>query len=67
MKEQFNPGQGSTHWLDWHGNNIAVQCPVCDKVYIVSSFPDRNGRRYPHCNKSSCVLEDGGKLATLQW
>ena len=28
---------------DWYGNNIAVICPQCQKVYIVSEFPKRKG------------------------
>ena len=32
---------------DWEGNNIAVTCPVCGKVYIVSARIHRGKRACP--------------------
>jgi ribosomal protein S27E len=36
---------------DWLGNNAALECPACGKVYIVSSFL-KNERTCPGCGKS---------------
>ena len=42
-----NPGQKE----DWFGNNAALECPACGKVYIVSSFL-KSERPCPGCGKS---------------
>ena len=44
---------------DWVGNNIAVQCPACGKVYIVSSLVHRGERPCPKCGKSKGVVKGG--------
>jgi len=36
---------------DWFGNNAALECPLCGKVYIVSSFL-KSERPCPGCGKS---------------
>ena len=36
---------------DWLGNNAAFECPVCGKVYVVSSFL-KHERPCPGCGKS---------------
>jgi hypothetical protein len=54
---------------DWTGNNAAFECPVCGKIYIVSSFI-KHERRCPGCGKSRAFVTDtagkGGK-ATIFW
>ena len=50
---------------DWHGNNAAFTCPVCSKVFIVSSFTDRNGRKCPGCNKATAFVT--GSEARIEW
>ena len=54
---------------DWAGNNIALECPVCAKVYIVSKR--LHGERHcPACGKSRGMVtggrESGGK-ASIIW
>jgi phage FluMu protein Com len=44
---------------DWEGNNIAIQCPVCGKVYIVSGLIHHGERRCPKCDKSKGVVSGG--------
>jgi hypothetical protein len=39
------------HKEDWFGNNAALECPLCGKVYIVSSFL-KSERPCPGCGKS---------------
>lgn len=45
---------------DWEGNNIAVTCPVCTKVYIVSQLIHRGERQCPVCGQSRGHV-DGGR------
>jgi hypothetical protein len=45
---------------DWVGNNIAIQCPACGKVYIVSGLIHHGERPCPKCGKSKGVV-NGGK------
>ena len=45
---------------DWVGNNIAIQCPACGKVYIVSGLIHHGERSCPNCGKSKGVV-NGGK------
>ncbi len=54
---------------DWAGNNIALACPVCGKVFIVSK--QLHGERHcPACGKSRGMVtggkESGGK-ASIFW
>lgn len=55
---------------DWHGNNIAVTCPACGKVYVVSGFLEPNGRECPNCHRSTGRVDgsrrDGG-TARIEW
>jgi hypothetical protein len=51
---------------DWEGNNIAIQCPACGKVYIVSEqihSPKRGeaGERTCPCGKSKGRVKGGRK------
>jgi hypothetical protein len=54
---------------DWLGNNAALECPVCGKVYIVSSFI-KHERPCPGCGQSHAhVTGSEGKRgkATITW
>ena len=49
---------------DWYGNNAAVRCPGCGKVFLSSQVLHRKGRACPACGKykltvgsSSAVVE----------
>jgi Zn finger protein HypA/HybF involved in hydrogenase expression len=50
---------------DWEGNNIAVTCPACGKVYIVSSMLHRKGRACPNCGRSKGTVSGGEKAGGL--
>jgi len=51
---------------DWQGNNIALACPLCLKVFIVSGMIHRNGRECPHCGKSKAFVGQDGKTASVE-
>jgi hypothetical protein len=54
---------------DWLGNNIALSCPLCRKVFVVSGLLNRGGRKCPKCGNSVGVVEggrDSGGSATIQ-
>ncbi len=60
------------HAEDWHGNNAAFACPVprCGKVYIVSTFPKRDGRTCPACGASKAFVtgsQSAGGKAWVEW
>ncbi len=54
---------------DWAGNNIAIECPVCGKVFIVSKLIHGGERQCPECGKSRGMVtggkESGGKASIL--
>lgn len=57
---------------DWEGNNAAVTCPHCSKVYIVSAIVHRGERRCPSCRRSAArISAQGGRgtggTASIQW
>jgi hypothetical protein len=56
---------------DWAGNNIAITCPACGKVYIVTTFSPHKGRREcPKCGKSTGFVIRGrksGGTASIKW
>jgi predicted RNA-binding Zn-ribbon protein involved in translation (DUF1610 family) len=55
---------------DWEGNNIAITCPACGKVFIVSGLIHRGQRACPKCGKSTGVLKGGrktGGTAFIKW
>lgn len=55
---------------DWLGNNAAFCCPVCGKVFIVSSMINKNGRKCPVCGKSTGFCKGGqlsGGIAYIEW
>lgn len=41
---------------DWYGNNAALSCPVCGKVFIVSAFLNKGQRNCPNCQRSSAEI-----------
>jgi hypothetical protein len=51
---------------DWRGNNIALACPLCLKVFIVSGMIHRSGRDCPHCGKSKAFVSQDGKTASVE-
>jgi uncharacterized protein (DUF983 family) len=55
--------------VDWAGNNIALECPVCRKVYLVSGFIHKE-RACPDCGRSRGAVngtsKDGG-TAWISW
>lgn len=52
---------------DWEGNNIALACPVCGKVYVVSGLIHRGERRCPICNESTGRVTIDGAHAEVEW
>ena len=57
---------------DWEGYNAAFTCPVCSKVFLVSSFNNAGvlGRHCPGCGKSTgyvtgSAAKDGE--ARIEW
>ena len=41
---------------DWYGNNAAIQCTSCGKVFIVSSVLHRKGRSCPACGVCRAMI-----------
>jgi len=57
---------------DWEGNNIAVTCPVCKKIYLISGAPQIHDgtRKCPNCGKSEGTVQGGrksGGTASVSW
>jgi hypothetical protein len=55
---------------DWEGNNAAVTCPVCSKVFIVSWMIHKGARQCPLCGKSTAYVQGGrasGGAARVEW
>ncbi|MEI9980438.1 MAG: hypothetical protein WDN23_15830 [Edaphobacter sp.] len=47
--------------LDEYGNNAAVRCSECDKVFVFSKHLNQaSGRNCPHCNGSKAILTVDG-------
>lgn len=58
------------HTEDWVGNNLAVTCPVCGKVYIVSGLLHPHWRECPGCGKSKSFIKKESRQegkALIQW
>jgi rubrerythrin len=55
---------------DWEDNNVAFTCPVCAKVFIVSSYMHEGKRQCPSCGKSTGHVigakKTGGR-AYIRW
>ncbi len=45
--------------MDWLGNNAAFTCPLCNKVFIVSSAFHKKPRPCPKCKKSKAYVSGG--------
>ena len=56
MQRAIDPNQLSE---DWVGNNIAVTCPLCKKVFVVSAHLNRTGRKCPKCERSTAIVSGG--------
>ncbi len=41
---------------DWYGNNAAVCCTSCGKVFIVSAVLHRKGRSCPACGLCTATI-----------
>jgi len=52
---------------DWEGNNIALACPGCGKVYVVSGLIHRQGRACPICGESTGRVTIDGQHAEVEW
>jgi predicted GNAT family N-acyltransferase len=50
---------------DWYGNNAAVNCFVCGKVFIVSGFLNKGRRDCPICHKTSAEIVND--TVTIEW
>jgi phage FluMu protein Com len=50
---------------DWFGNNAAVRCPVCGRVFVVSGFIKKGQRQCPNCQKSTAHITK--EQATIEW
>lgn len=57
---------------DWYGNNAAISCFACTKVFLVSQILHRRGRACPHCgvtralvSKSRCLVTEPGDSPDL--
>jgi hypothetical protein len=53
------------HDEDWYGNNAAVRCPVCGKVFIASTFINKGQRECPNCHRSSAEITN--EAVTIDW
>jgi len=49
------------HDEDWCGNNVALTCPTCAKVFLVSSALHKNGRACPNCERATGHCTGGRK------
>ena len=56
---------------DWYGTDAAFTCPICKKVFIVSSFLKGGKRECPVCKEKSrafCTAPaDNGGVAYLEY
>ena len=55
---------------DWEGNNAAVTCPECGKVFVVSGLIHGGQRACPKCGKSTIKIHGGrkaGGTASVIW
>jgi hypothetical protein len=50
---------------DWYGNNAAMRCPVCGKLFIVSRFIAKGQRRCPKCLRSTAQITS--EQVTIEW
>jgi hypothetical protein len=50
---------------DWYGNNAAVRCSICGKIFIVSGFLNKGRRDCPICHKTSAEMIN--ETVTIEW
>ena len=50
---------------DWYGNNAAIRCPACGKVFIVSGFLNKGQRQCPSCLRSTAQITN--EQLTIEW
>jgi len=48
---------------DWQGNNIALACPACLKVFVVSGLIHRKGRECQNCRKTKAFVSPDAATA----
>jgi hypothetical protein len=65
LRREFDKDRLS-RFEDWQGNNIALACPVCLKVFIVSGLIHKNGRACPLCGKAKAFVSQDGKKASVE-
>jgi hypothetical protein len=65
----LDPDEDKDDW-DWEGNNLALKCPVCSKVFIVSAIIHKGHRECPKCHRSIGRVKGGrkrGGTASIEW
>ncbi len=45
---------------DWYGNNAAVRCYACGKVFLTSHILHRKGRACPRCGQCRVLFTKTG-------
>ena len=50
---------------DFYGNNAALECIECHKVFVVSALLNKAGRICPHCGKSRGYIKTSDKSAFM--
>ena len=45
---------------DWYGNNAAVTCYNCGKVFLTSQILHRKGRACPRCGQCKVIFTKQG-------
>lgn len=50
---------------DWYGNNAAVHCPSCGRLFIVSGFLNMGQRQCPSCLRSTAQITN--EHLTIEW
>jgi len=66
-RRQIDPNRPNE---DWQGNNMAIACPVCGKVFIISGHLHPTGRECPVCRESTGRVQggrDSGGAAEIHW
>jgi phage FluMu protein Com len=51
--------------VDHRGNNAALECTECHKVFIVSAHIDKTGRVCPHCGEVRAYYNDKDRSAVM--
>jgi transcription elongation factor Elf1 len=52
---------------DLYGNNAALTCPFCGKVFVVSGLLNKKGRECPKCQKSKGYVALDGSSGQIEW